>query len=77
MALEKITLELTGSRTIHCGSCENAIRRALSPLPGVRLVEASHRSQLIQIALDPRNTSVDRVRERLAWMGYAIRQGSE
>lgn len=77
MALEKITLEVTDAQTIHCGSCEKAVWRALSQLPGVRRVEASHRTQRIKLALDGGRSTLDEVRHRLEWMGYTAREVPE
>lgn len=74
MSLQTVTLEVTGPQTIHCGSCENAARRALKELPGVRQVAASHRTQRIELTLDTSHTSLEEVRERLSWLGYVTQE---
>ncbi len=40
------TLDFTviGAQTIHCAGCEQRIGNALRRLPGIREVEASHRT---------------------------------
>ncbi len=69
---QTISLKVTGDQTIHCASCENAIQRAVSMLPGVRSVKANHRTQRIEVNLDSDQTSAEQLRAKLDWMGYAV-----
>lgn len=74
VSLQKFTLQVTGPQIIHCGSCENAVRRAVTQLPGVRQVAASRRTQHIELTLDTNRTTLEGVREHLSWMGYLARE---
>lgn len=68
--LQTFTLKVVGDQTIHCGGCENAIRMGLSQLPGVKQVQADHKTQLVEVSADVEQADPDAVRERLDWMGY-------
>ena len=77
MALETKILEVVGERTIHCGGCENAVQFALRQLPGVRRVEASHKTQRIRLIFDPQMLDIERIRRELDWLGYQIAEAEE
>lgn len=49
MKLETTRLEITGDFSMHCGGCERTVKFALKTLPGIQQVEASHKTQHIQI----------------------------
>ncbi len=70
--LETFRLKVVGEQTIHCGGCENAIRIALSQLPGVKQVKADHKTQLVEVSADVERADLETVRERLDWMGYQV-----
>jgi len=77
MTVKSITLEVTGDRTIHCGGCENTIRRALGQLPGIRRVEPSRTTQRIVLSLETGQTPVAKVQDKLAWMGWKTQEIEE
>lgn len=65
-------LKVVGDHTMHCSGCENTVKFTLSRLPGVREVKADHRSQLIEIELDPDEADLEKAREELDWIGYQV-----
>lgn len=67
MALEERTFRVSG---IHCEGCEQRIARALSQVPGVRSVTASHAAQEVEVTLDNARTSVQEVAEKLELIGF-------
>lgn len=67
MGIEEKTFEVSG---IHCEGCEQRIARALSQMPGVRKVSASHNAQEIGVTLDSTRTSVQEVAEKLDSIGF-------
>lgn len=69
MAVESITLRLSGERTMHCSGCARAIKFALECLPGVQQVEANHRTQHIDLAFDTQALDLEQVRRQLDWIG--------
>ncbi len=73
MAVKKVVLEVVGEQTIHCAGCESTIRRALSQLPGVKRVVPSRQTQRVEVLLDTGRTTVEALREKLAWMGWETR----
>ncbi len=59
---------------MDCEGCENAIRRSLSRLPGVRQVQADHHTQRVVVQLDPVHTEASAIKARLALSGYQATQ---
>ncbi len=55
---------------IHCEGCEQRIDRAISQMPGVRSVLASHTSQEVQVTLDSTRTNPQEVAEKLEDIGF-------
>lgn len=55
---------------IHCAGCETRVRNVLSRTPGVKEVEASQKTQKVQLTLDPEKVSVQQIREKLQDLGY-------
>lgn len=72
--LEIYTFEVTGPQRIHCEGCEKAIERSLAQLPGVRQVQASHRSQQIVVQVDTARTTPQAIEARLDLAGYQAKQ---
>ncbi len=69
-----VTLKVTGEQTIHCASCENAIQRAVNQLPGIKSVKADQRTQQIQVNVNREQTTVEQLKNKLNWMGYAVQE---
>ena len=67
-----LALKVTGKQKIHCASCEKAIQRALTLLPGIKSVKADHRAQRIDVNLDAEQTTLDQLKTRLDIMGYTV-----
>jgi copper chaperone CopZ len=57
-------------REIHCESCENTIRTALSRLQGVRDVRPSHQTGRVRVLFDETRVGEEVLRTRLAELGY-------
>lgn len=73
---ETIELQVAGEQTIHCAGCEQRIGNALRRLPGIQEVRASARTQRVLVRLDPSQLDVERVRAKLAQLGYDAREVS-
>lgn len=65
-----LRFKVIGDQTIHCSGCERTIQMSLSRLTGVRQVEADHRTQLIDVELDPEQTDGAKVVSTLAEIGW-------
>jgi copper chaperone len=57
---------------IHCGACEDAIRKALTRLDGVREVSADAATNRIDVTYDDGATSDAAIAERLETAGYPV-----
>jgi len=55
---------------IHCASCENTIRTALSRLPGVALVVPSAERNDVKVSFDDNRVGEDQLRATLAEVGF-------
>ena len=55
---------------IHCASCENTIRTALSRLPGVALVVPSAERNDVKVSFDDARVGEDELRATLAEVGF-------
>lgn len=56
---------------IHCASCENTIRTALSRLPGVGLVVPSSATNDVKVSFDDTKVSEAELQARLEEVGFA------
>ena len=66
---ETLQLTVTG---MTCGGCENAVKRALQQLAGVREVSASHRANEVQVTFDDAAVTPQAIRERIEALGYDV-----
>ena len=57
---------------IHCGACEDAIRKSLSRLDGVRIVEPDAATNRVEVVYDDTATGPGAIAERLATAGYPV-----
>lgn len=57
---------------IHCGACEDAIRKSLSRMDGVRNVEPEAETNRVSVNYDGTSTSEQEIAERLATAGYPV-----
>lgn len=55
---------------IHCGSCENTIRTALSRLPGVALVVPSADRNDVKVSFDDTRVAEEQLRATLEEVGF-------
>jgi copper chaperone CopZ len=53
------------------------VKFALKQLPGVQTVEASHKTQLIELNFDPQVVDLKRVQQELNWIGYQVAEVEE
>ncbi len=57
---------------IHCEACENAIRKSLSRMDGIRTVEADSSTNQVAVLYDESTTDQQTIAERLATAGYPV-----
>jgi len=55
---------------IHCTSCENTIRTALSRLPGVASVDPKQETNEVRIQFNPVQVGDEQLRAKLSEIGY-------
>lgn len=56
---------------IHCASCENTIRTALTRLPGVALVVPSAERNDVKVSFDDARVAPEQLRAALEEVGFA------
>lgn len=64
-----MTLTVTG---MTCSGCENAVTRAVSSLPGVSNVSASHRAKRVTLTYDPATVTREAIANRIEDAGYQV-----
>ncbi|KAA3643973.1 MAG: heavy-metal-associated domain-containing protein [Chloroflexi bacterium] len=57
---------------MHCAGCERSVKFTLANLPGVRQVEANHKTQLIEVTLVSAESELEMVKAELDWIGYEV-----
>ncbi|MDP9442872.1 MAG: heavy-metal-associated domain-containing protein [Actinomycetota bacterium] len=57
---------------IHCQACENAIRKSLSRMDGIRTVEPDSSTNQVAVVYDESSTDEQAIAERLATAGYPV-----
>ncbi len=57
-------------KAIHCAGCEARIQSVLTKMPGVQEAKASHKTQKVDLNLDPASVSVQEVKDKLEDLGY-------
>jgi copper chaperone len=67
MAMERVTLAITG---MTCGHCVAAVRKALAAVPGVGEVEVTLSPARAVVSLDPSITAVEMLTKATAEEGY-------
>lgn len=72
MTIQTKTLKVMGEQTMHCGGCEQTVKFVLGQLPGVQSVEASHKSQQINLTFDPQKLNLEQVHQALDRLGYKV-----
>ncbi len=77
MSVETKTLKVIGQQTMHCGGCENTVKFTLKQLPGIQDVQASHKTQLIDLSFDTEALDLEQVRQELDWIGYQVAEAEE
>jgi copper chaperone CopZ len=58
-----------------CGGCENAVTRAVSKLPGVAEVNASHKDQRVTVSYDDAQVDMAAIAAKIASLGYQVQDG--
>lgn len=74
---DKTEFIVVGEEKLHCEGCEQRVDRALKRLDGIWEVEASHRSQHIEVEYDPGQVGEEEIRERLDLLGYEVEPGGD
>jgi copper chaperone len=57
---------------IHCEACENAIRKSLSRMDGIKTVEPDSSTNQVAVVYDETATDQPAIAERLAIAGYPV-----
>lgn len=72
MTMNTMTLKVVGEQTIYCDGCENTVKFVLRQLPGIQQVEASYKTQLINLTVDSQMLNLERIRQELDRIGYQV-----
>jgi heavy metal translocating P-type ATPase len=72
MTIQTKTLKVIGEQTMHCGGCEQTVKFALGQLSGVQSVEASHKTQQINLTFDRQLLNLEQVHQALDRLGYEV-----
>ena len=72
MSTNTISLKVIGEQTMCCGGCERTVKLTLSQLLGVQQVEASHKTQQINLIFDPQMLNLEQIRQELDRLGYLV-----
>lgn len=72
MTIQTKTLKVMGEQTMHCAGCENSVKFVLGRLPGIQSVEASHKTQQINLTFDPEILNLEQVHQALDRLGYEV-----
>ena len=70
--VQRLNLKVVGEHTMHCAGCERTVQFTLSRLPGVRAVNADHKTQTIEVSLVSDETDLEKVKAELDWIGYRV-----
>lgn len=57
---------------ISCDHCINAIRKAVTALPGVEFVEGSPEQKIVVLRYDPSRVSLDKIEAAMDEEGYPV-----
>ena len=77
MTIETRTLKVVGQQQMHCGGCENTVQFSLKQVPGVQQVEASHKTQLIELVFNPEAVNLQQIQQTLELLGYQVTEVAE
>jgi copper chaperone len=67
--MERITLT---APDISCDHCINAIRKAVTSLPGVQMLEGNPDTKLITLEFDPGQTELEEIEDTMQDEGYPV-----
>jgi copper chaperone len=60
-----------------CGGCENAVKRAVSTLPGVSEVTASHKDQRVTVSFDDAQVALAAIAAKISSLGYQVQESGQ
>jgi copper chaperone CopZ len=66
---ERLLLHVTG---MTCGGCENAVRRAVGKLAGVREVTASHKNERVEVTYETEEVTRADIATAIETIGYSV-----
>jgi copper chaperone CopZ len=66
---ETLQLTVTG---MTCGGCENAVKRTLTQLRGVRDVRASHAANSVNVTFEEADITPAAIRTAIEGLGYQV-----
>ncbi|MBI1885365.1 MAG: heavy-metal-associated domain-containing protein [Chloroflexi bacterium] len=68
---QRVTLE---APNISCDHCINAIRKAVTALPGVQFLEGDPASKRVTLEYDPAQAALPAIEQAMAEEGYPVRK---
>ena len=69
--MSEMKIHVTG---MTCGGCENAVKRSLKMLDGVKDVSASHTAESVGVTFDDGKVTPSAIKERIESLGYHVEQ---
>ena len=67
--MEQLTLTVTG---MTCGGCENAVRRVVSTIDGVKSVTPSHKENRVVVDYDATKATREQITRAIRQAGYTV-----
>ncbi|HOB20539.1 MAG TPA: copper chaperone CopZ [Candidatus Atribacteria bacterium] len=67
--MERTVLHVEG---MSCSHCENAVKKAVGALDGVRTVEVDLKGKTVSVEYDSSRVSLDRIKSEIEEQGYDV-----
>lgn len=71
------TVIFTTTPQMHCESCETKIKNSVRFVRGVKSIETNVDSQTVVIKYDADKTTIEKIRDGFAKIGYTVRELKE
>jgi copper chaperone CopZ len=67
--MKKETIKTVG---MHCSGCEMNAREFVSELPGVKKVQANHKTGEVKVEFDEKLATVESIKAKIVEAGYKV-----
>ncbi len=67
--MERIVLNVEG---MSCSHCENAVKKAVSALDGVKTVDVDLEAKTVTVEFDPSKVTIDKIKVEITDQGYDV-----